>query len=181
MTMHMGEHRRLLLGPLSDEDLRQIAERVAWEVGQRPPPDPNSFLSSPRYELTPEDEERLEALFAELESTGEADSFRAQKVAPPGPYELDAVATALDAEERRRMAELALRDAIARAREDRARLAEVERAATRLCRELRGLGEPPERVLRVAKLVIEDQIGTTNDAIAEHAIRSCITSYYSGS
>jgi hypothetical protein len=70
---------------MSDQYLRSLVERLVWECVQRPPDDPRSFLSASLHQLAPDDEQRLDAILAELEASGRAAELRAQKHAPPLP------------------------------------------------------------------------------------------------
>jgi hypothetical protein len=81
-----GQHFHVMTPKqLSDEQLRRIAERIVWEVVQRPPPDPSSFFSAQRFELAPKEEERLDVIVTELERSGRAARIRAQRKPPPWP------------------------------------------------------------------------------------------------
>ena len=84
----------------------------------------------------------------------------------------------MDGEPASNDAESNFRRALLRSHRTREFVGEMEAAAAQFCREARRNGDPPERMLRDAKRVIEETIDGEDAAMAERAIMSCIQHYY---
>jgi hypothetical protein len=67
----------------TDDEIMDIARRIA-AAGRRPPPaDPRFDITATRHELSPEDEDRVEAALVRLRAADPEDTTRAEGEANP--------------------------------------------------------------------------------------------------
>jgi len=65
----------------TDEEIMDIAVRIRLAVRQPQPSDPRDDITAQRYELSPEDEDRVEAALVRLRAADPEDTTRAEREA----------------------------------------------------------------------------------------------------
>ena len=67
----------------TDDEITDIARRII-KAGRRPPPgDPRLDITAKRHELSPEDEDRVEAALVRLHAADPEDTTRTEREANP--------------------------------------------------------------------------------------------------
>ncbi len=66
----------------TDDEITEIARRIR-RAAQEPPGDPGVDITAQRHELSPEDEDRVEAALVRLRAADPEDTTRAEREAHP--------------------------------------------------------------------------------------------------